>query len=249
MAQVAIVVNGCPVRARARWRAPLAEVLGCPPVEGPHQGTAGRLVGPMIGSRELGGIANGHDVVEWRGPSRTGRTSTPSGCRPVTATVWRPDSPPPAHRAPSRCSARSTGHRRGPGCATGYEPGTLPVPARGCTGPAEILAFWDEHGDAAAPIGLPGVPVVRVDTVAPTTSGRSCRRSPTTSSEAPPRCNERPRRCPGGAFVVLVLLLGALRGDRGRHRQRRPPGRGSTRASSDGSRRRARTRGVCPSGC
>jgi glucokinase len=32
---------------------------------------------------------------------------------------------------------------------------------------ADVLAFWDEHGDAAAPVGLPGVPVVRVDTGRP----------------------------------------------------------------------------------
>jgi hypothetical protein len=32
---------------------------------------------------------------------------------------------------------------------------------------ASILATWDELGATAGPVGLPGVPVVRVDTAKP----------------------------------------------------------------------------------
>jgi len=48
-----------------------------------------------------------------------------------------------------------------------YDPGTVPVRHEVHGDMADVLAFWDEHGDDAHPVGLAGVPVIRVDTTKP----------------------------------------------------------------------------------
>lgn len=164
MAQVAIVVNGMPGSGKSTIGAALAEVLGCPFLSKDRiKEPLADLVGPMIGSRELGGIAmdtmwsmaqaveNGVVLDAVWLPSRD-RDRLEAGLAaagsPRAVEVW--------------CDVdRVTAQER---LRDRYDPGTVPVRHAVHGEYAEIVAFWDEHGSDAQPLGLPGVPVVRVDT-------------------------------------------------------------------------------------
>ena len=164
MAQVAIVVNGMPGSGKSTIGAALAEVLGCPFLSKDRiKEPLADLVGPMIGSRELGGIAmdtmwsmaraveNGVVLDAVWLPSRDRdrlEAQLASAASPRAVEVW--------------CDVdRATADER---LRDRYDPGTVP-PRHDVHGElADVLAFWDEHHADAGPVGLPGVPVVRVDT-------------------------------------------------------------------------------------
>ncbi len=166
MAQVAIVVNGMPGSGKSTIGAALAEVLGCPFLSKDRiKEPLADLVGPMIGSRELGGIAmdtmwsmaraveNGVVLDAVWLPSRD-RDRLEAGLAaagsPRAVEVW--------------CDVdRATAEER---LRDRYDPGTVPVRHEVHGEYAEIVAFWDEHGADVQPVGLPRVPVVRVDTTA-----------------------------------------------------------------------------------
>ncbi|PCN46518.1 hypothetical protein Csp2054_16865 [Curtobacterium sp. 'Ferrero'] len=164
MAQVAIVVNGMPGSGKSTVGAALAEVLGCPFLSKDRiKEPLADLAGPMIASRDLGAIAmdtmwsmaraveNGVVLDAVWLPSRDRdllEAGLASAGSPRVVEVW--------------CDVdRATADER---LRERYEPGTLPVRHEVHGDLASVLAFWDEHDDAAGPVGLPGVPVVRVDT-------------------------------------------------------------------------------------
>jgi len=167
MAQVAIIVNGMPGSGKSTIGAALAEVLGCPFLSKDRiKEPLADIVGPMIASRPLGGIAmetmwsmaraveNGVVLDAVWLPSRD-RDLLEAGLAaagsPRAVEVW--------------CHVdRATAEER---LRDRYEPGTLPVRHEVHGDLAGILSFWDEHGAAAEPIGLPGTAVVRVDTTKP----------------------------------------------------------------------------------
>uniref|UniRef100_A0A942SXG0 ATP-binding protein n=1 Tax=Neobacillus citreus TaxID=2833578 RepID=A0A942SXG0_9BACI len=167
MAKVAIVVNGMPGSGKSTVGAALAEVLGCPFLSKDLiKEPLADIAGPTIASRELGGIAmdtmwsmaraveNGVVVDAVWLPSRD-RDRLEAGLAaagsPRAVEVWCDVDRPTAQ---DRLRER-------------YEPGTVPVRHEVHGDLADVLAFWDEHETAAGPIGLPGVPVVRVDTAKP----------------------------------------------------------------------------------
>jgi predicted kinase len=164
MAQVAIIVNGMPGSGKSTVGAALAEVLGCPFLSKDRiKEPLADVAGPMIGSRELGGIAM--DTM-W-----SMARAVENGV--VLDAVWLPS----RDRDRLEAGLASAGSPRAvevfchvdrvtaaDRLRDRYEPGTLPVRHDVHGDLTDVLAFWDEHGDAAAPIGLPGVPVVRVDT-------------------------------------------------------------------------------------
>jgi len=165
MAQVAIIVNGMPGSGKSTVGAALAEVLGCPFLSKDRvKEPLADIAGPMIPSDVLGGIAmdtvwamagaveNGVVVDAVLLPSRdrafleAGLTAAGS---PRVVEVWCDV---------DRASAEARLRER-------YEPGTLPVRHDVHGDLADLLAFWDEHEDSAAPVGLG--PVVRLDTARP----------------------------------------------------------------------------------
>ncbi|MFJ4296040.1 AAA family ATPase [Curtobacterium sp. NPDC089689] len=167
MAQVAIVVNGMPGSGKSTVGAALAEVLGCPFLSRDRiKEPLADLAGPMIASRDLGAIAmdtmwsmaraveNGVVLDAVWLPSRDRdllESGLASAGSPRVVEVW--------------CDVdRATADER---LREGYEPGTLPVRHDVHGDLAAVLAFWDEHEATAGPVRLPGVPVVRVDTVEP----------------------------------------------------------------------------------
>ncbi|KTR04746.1 AAA family ATPase [Curtobacterium luteum] len=167
MAQVAIVVNGMPGSGKSTVGAALAEVLGCPFLSKDRiKEPLADIAGPMIASRDLGSIAmdtmwsmaraveNGVVLDAVWLPSRDRdllEAGLASAGSPRVVEVW--------------CEVdRATADER---LRERYEPGTLPVRHDVHGDLAEVLAFWDEHAATAGPVGLPGVPVVRVDTAAP----------------------------------------------------------------------------------
>lgn len=167
MAQVAIVVNGMPGSGKSTVGAALAEVLGCPFLSKDRiKEPLADLAGPMIASRDLGAIAmdtmwsmaraveNGVVLDAVWLPSRDRdllEAGLASAGSPRVVEVW--------------CDVdRATADER---LRERYEPGTLPVRHDVHGDLAAVLAFWDEHEATAGPIGLAGVPVVRVDTAEP----------------------------------------------------------------------------------
>ena len=162
MAQVAIIVNGMPGSGKSTIGAALAEVLGCPFLSKDRiKEPLADIVGPMIASRPLGGIAmdtvwamagaveNGVVVVAVWLPSRD-RAFLEAGLAaagsPRAVEVW--------------CDVdRATAEDR---LRDRYDPGS-PVRHEVHGDLAAILSFWDEHGADAGPVGI--TPVVRVDTV------------------------------------------------------------------------------------
>ncbi|MGN8049514.1 AAA family ATPase [Curtobacterium sp. 22159] len=164
MAQVAIIVNGMPGSGKSTIGAALAEVLGCPFLSKDRiKEPLADLVGPMIGSRPLGAIAmdtmwsmaravdNGVVLDAVWLPERDRdllQAGLASAGSPRAVEVW--------------CHVdRGTAEER---LRDRYEPGTLPVRHEVHGDLDDVLTFWDEHGTSAAPVGLHGVPVVRVDT-------------------------------------------------------------------------------------
>ncbi|PZE89899.1 AAA family ATPase [Curtobacterium sp. MCBD17_008] len=165
MAQVAIIVNGMPGSGKSTVGAALAEVLGCPFLSKDRiKEPLADIAGPMIAPRTLGGVAldtmwsmagaveNGVVLDAVWLPSRdrafleAGLTTAGS---PRAVEVW--------------CDVdRATAEER---LRDRYDPGTLPVRHDVHGDLASVLAFWDEHGDAAGPVGV--TPVVRVDTARP----------------------------------------------------------------------------------
>ncbi|WP_144711353.1 AAA family ATPase [Curtobacterium pusillum] len=167
MAQVAIIVNGMPGSGKSTVGAALAEVLGCPFLSKDRiKEPLADIVGPMIASRPLGAIAmetmwsmaaaveNGVVLDAVWLPSRDRallEARLASAGSPRAVEVW--------------CHVdRATADQR---LRDRYEPGTVPVRHDVHGDLAGVLGFWDEHGATAEPIGLPGVPVVRVDTTQP----------------------------------------------------------------------------------
>lgn len=166
MAQVAIVVNGMPGSGKSTVGAALAEVLGCPFLSKDRiKEPLADIVGPMIASRPLGGIAmdtmwsmaraveNGVVLDAVWLPSRDRdrlQEGLAAASSPRAVEVWCD-----VDRATAEARLRDR-----------YDPGTLPVRHEVHGDLADVLAFWDEHGDAG-PVALPGVPVVRVDTAHP----------------------------------------------------------------------------------
>jgi len=164
MAQVAIIVNGMPGSGKSTIGAALAEVLGCPFLSKDRiKEPLADIAGPMIASRELGAIAmetmwsmaraveNGVVLDAVWLPARDRsflEAGLASAGSPRAVEVW--------------CDVdRATAEDR---LRDRYEPDTVP-PRHAVHGEyAEIVAFWDEHGASAQPVGLSGVPVVRVDT-------------------------------------------------------------------------------------
>jgi glucokinase len=167
MAQVAIIVNGMPGSGKSTIGAALAEVLGCPFLSKDRiKEPLADVVGPMIASRPLGGIAmdtmwsmaraveNGVVLDAVWLPSRDRdllEARLASAGSPRAVEVW--------------CHVdRATAEER---LRDRYDPGTMPPRHEVHGDLADVLAFWDEHGPAAEPVGLDGVPVVRVDTTKP----------------------------------------------------------------------------------
>ncbi|MFJ4219697.1 AAA family ATPase [Curtobacterium luteum] len=167
MAQVAVVVNGMPGSGKSTVGAALAEVLGCPFLSKDRiKEPLADIAGPMIASRDLGAIAmdtmwamaraveNGVVLDAVWLPSRDRallEAGLASAGSPRVVEVW--------------CDVdRATADER---LRERYEPGTLPVRHDVHGDLADVRAFWDEHGPAAGPVGLPGAPVVRVDTAKP----------------------------------------------------------------------------------
>ncbi|MBA8988935.1 glucokinase [Curtobacterium pusillum] len=167
MAQVAIVVNGMPGSGKSTVGAALAEVLGCPFLSKDRiKEPLADIVGPMIASRPLGGIAmdtmwsmaraveNGVVLDAVWLPTRDRdllEAGLASAGSPRAVEVW--------------CHVdRATAEQR---LRDRYEPGTVPVRHEVHGDLAGILAFWDEHEAEAGPIGLPTAPVVRIDTAKP----------------------------------------------------------------------------------
>ncbi|MCP1503181.1 putative kinase [Curtobacterium herbarum] len=165
MAQVAIIVNGMPGSGKSTVGAALAEVLGCPFLSKDRvKEPLADIAGPMIPSRTLGGIAmdtlwsmagaveNGVVVDAVLLPSRdrdhleAGLTTAGS---PRVVEVWCD-----VDRATAEARLRER-----------YEPGTLPVRHEVHGDLTDILAFWDEHGTTAGPVGVG--PVVRIATGRP----------------------------------------------------------------------------------
>jgi predicted kinase len=166
MAVVAIIVNGMPASGKSTIGASLAEVLGCPFLsKDAVKEPLADLVGPMIASRTLGGIAM-DTVWAMAGAVEAGV---------VVDAVWLTDEDlgyleAGLERAGSprvvelwcdvdRATALERLHDR-------YDPGS-PVRHAAHGDLADALAFWDAHGDDAAPIGPRAGsrwPVVRVDT-------------------------------------------------------------------------------------
>ncbi|MBT2501803.1 ATP-binding protein [Curtobacterium sp. ISL-83] len=165
MAQVAIVVNGMPGSGKSTVGAALAEVLGCPFLSKDRiKEPLADIAGPMIDSRALGGIAmdtmwsmaraveNGVVLDAVWLPSRD-RDRLEAGLAtagsPRVVEVW--------------CDVdRATAEDR---LRDRYDPGTVPLRHEVHGELADVLAFWDEHGVDAGPIGV--TPVVRVDTTQP----------------------------------------------------------------------------------
>jgi len=164
MAQVAIIVNGMPGSGKSTIGAALAEVLGCPFLSKDRiKEPLADIVGPMIASRPLGGIAmetvwamagaveNGVVVdAVWVTPES--RDFLTAGLRtagaPRAVEVWcHVDRPTADERLRDR-----------------YEP-DAPIRHEVHGDLASILATWDELGPSAGPTGL--LPVVRVDTTKP----------------------------------------------------------------------------------
>ncbi|TCK66415.1 AAA family ATPase [Curtobacterium sp. PhB136] len=161
MAQVAIIVNGMPGSGKSTVGAALAEVLGCPFLSKDRiKEPLADIAGPMIASRPLGAIAMTtmwamagaveHGVVldaVWL-PSRDRaflEAGLASAGSPRAVEVWCDvDHATAVERLTDR-----------------YDPGS-PVRHEVHGDLTDILAFWDEHGPTAGPIGLG--PVVRVDT-------------------------------------------------------------------------------------
>ncbi|PZE82674.1 ATP-binding protein [Curtobacterium sp. MCBD17_032] len=165
MAQVAIIVNGMPGSGKSTVGAALAEVLGCPFLSKDRiKEPLADIAGPTIAAPTLGGVAmdtmwamagaveNGVVVDAVWLPSRD-RAFLEAGLAtagsPRAVEVW--------------CDVdRATAEER---LRDRYDPGTLPVRHDVHGDLAAVLTFWDEHGDAAAPVGV--TPVVRVDTARP----------------------------------------------------------------------------------
>ena len=167
MAQVAIVVTGMPGSGKSTVGAALAEVLGCPFLSKDRiKEPLADLAGPMIASRDLGGIAmdtmwsmaraveNGVVLDAVWLPSRDRdllEAGLASAGSPRVVEVW--------------CDVdRATADER---LRERYEPGTLPVRHDVHGDRAGGLGLWAAPAATAGPIGLPGVPVVRVDTAEP----------------------------------------------------------------------------------
>ncbi|WNY32783.1 AAA family ATPase [Curtobacterium flaccumfaciens] len=167
MAQVAIIVNGMPGSGKSTIGTALAEVLGCPFLSKDLiKEPLADVVGPMIASRPLGGIAmdtmwsmaraveNGVVLDAVWLPSRDRdrlEAGLASAGSPRAVEVWCDT---------DRAAAEQRLRDR-------YDPGTVPVRHEVHGDMADVLAFWDEHGDDAHPVGLAGVPVIRVDTTKP----------------------------------------------------------------------------------
>ncbi|WP_083393025.1 AAA family ATPase [Curtobacterium sp. MMLR14_010] len=164
MAQVAIIVNGMPGSGKSTIGAALAEVLGCPFLSKDRvKEPLADIVGPMIDSRPLGGIAmdtvwamagaveNGVvvDAVWLRARDRSFlEAGLASAGSPRAVEVW--------------CHVDvETARER---LADRYDPGS-PVRHEVHGDLTDVLAFWDEHGADAGPTGL--LPVVTVDTTKP----------------------------------------------------------------------------------
>lgn len=165
MAQVAIIVNGMPGSGKSTVGAALAEVLGCPFLSKDRiKEPLADIVGPMIASRPLGGIAmdtvwsmagaveNGVvvDAVwvtdESRGFLARGLDTAGS---PRAVEVW--------------CEVdRATAEER---LRDRYDPGTVPVRHEVHGDLSSVLDTWDDLGPTAGPTGT--LPVVRVDTTKP----------------------------------------------------------------------------------
>ena len=164
MAQVAIIVNGMPASGKSTIGTALAEVLGCPFLSKDRvKEPLADIVGPMIDSRPLGGIAmdtvwamagaveNGVvvDAVWLRSRDRAfleaGLTSAGS---PRAVEVW------------CHVDVETVRER----LADRYDPGS-PLRHEVHGDLTDVLAFWDEHGAYAGPTGL--LPVVTVDTTKP----------------------------------------------------------------------------------
>ncbi|QWS33570.1 AAA family ATPase [Curtobacterium aetherium] len=162
MAQVAIIVNGMPGSGKSTVGAALAEVLGCPFLSKDLiKEPLADLAGPMIAPSALGGIAmdtmwsmagaveNGVVLDAVWLPSRDRaflEAGIASAGSPRVVEVW--------------CDVdRATAEER---LRDRYDPGTVPVRHEVHGDLAELLAFWEEHGATAEPVGLS--PVVRVDT-------------------------------------------------------------------------------------
>ena len=167
MAQVAIIVNGMPGSGKSSIGTALAEVLGCPFLSKDRiKEPLADVVGPMIASRPLGGIAM--DTM-W-----SMARAVENGV--VLDAVWLPSrdrdrleaglaSAGPPRAVEVFCDVdRATAVDR---LRDRYDPGTLPVRHEVHGDLTDVLAFWDEHGPTAGPVALPGVPVVRVDTGRP----------------------------------------------------------------------------------
>ena len=167
MAQVAIIVNGMPGSGKSTIGAALAEVLGCPFLSKDRiKEPLADIVGPMIASRPLGGIAM-DTVWAMAGAVENGVVLdavwvTPESRDFLTAGLLTAGSP---RAVEVWCHVdRATAEDR---LRDRYDPGTVPPRHEVHGDLADVLAFWDEHGTVAEPIALPGVPVVRVDTTKP----------------------------------------------------------------------------------
>lgn len=165
MAQVAIIVNGMPGSGKTTIGGALAEVLGCPFLSKDRvKEPLADVVGPMIASRQLGGIAmdtvwamagaveNGVVVdAVWVTPESRAFLSTglERAGAPTAVEVW--------------CHVdRATADER---LRDRYDPGTVPVRHEVHGELTDVRAFWDELGATAGPTGL--LPVVHVDTTKP----------------------------------------------------------------------------------
>jgi predicted kinase len=165
MAQVAIIVNGMPGSGKSTVGAALAEVLGCPFLSKDRvKEPLADIVGPMIASPALGAIAM-DTVWSMAGEVEAGvvvdAVFLPSRDREWLADGLRRAGDPRAVEL--WCDVdRATAEER---LRDRYEPGTTPIRHEVHGDLAGLLAFWDEHGDTAGPIGT--LPVVRLDTTEP----------------------------------------------------------------------------------